>query len=90
MPNTDINVDILRSTRGKRLDPLFSVPTSDAQMAHQRLWYVLSCLWESTYKAPLLLIGKSSLCEDGGFPLKKYVTEICLRQIADDMKIHVL
>ena len=26
----------------------------------QRPWYVLSCLWDDTYKEPLLLFGKSS------------------------------
>ena len=56
---------------------LFSVPTSGLQLVHQRLCYVLSCLWESPY--PLVLIGKSGLCGDSGFPLKKYVTMIvCL------------
>ena len=29
---------------------LFSVPTSGPQLVHERLWYVLSCLWESAYK----------------------------------------
>ena len=56
---------------------LFSIPTSGPQLVHQRLWYVLSCLWESVY--PLLLIRKGSLCADSGIPLKKYVTmAICL------------
>ena len=29
---------------------LFSVTTGGPQLVHQRLWYVLACLWESAYK----------------------------------------
>ena len=44
-------------------------------MVHQRLWYVMSCLWESAYiKDTLLLIGKSGLYGDSLLPLKKYIT----------------
>ena len=37
---------------------LFSVPTSDPQLVHQRLWYVLPCLWESEYKRSLAAYWK--------------------------------
>ena len=58
---------------------LFSILTSGPQLVYQRLWYVLSCLWESAYKRSLLLIRKSSLWGDSRFPLKKYVTmTLCL------------
>ena len=36
----------------------FSVPTSGSQLVQQRLWYVLSCLWESAYKRPLAVYRK--------------------------------
>ena len=45
------------------VDPL-SVP----RLVYQRLWYVLSCLWDGAYKSTLLLIRKSSLCGSSGFP----------------------
>ena len=32
---------------------LFSVPTSGPQLVHQRLWFVLACLWESASKRSL-------------------------------------
>ena len=32
---------------------LFSIRTSGPQLVHQRLWYVLYCLWESVYKRSL-------------------------------------
>ena len=42
---------------------LFSVPTMSCTVC-----------WKLHIKDPLLLIRKSSLCGDRGFPLKKYVT----------------
>ena len=44
------------------------------QLIHQRLWCMLSSLWQGAYKiCTLLLIGKSSLCGDSRILLKKYV-----------------
>ena len=37
---------------------LFSVLTSGLQLVHQRLWCVLSCLWESAYKRSLAAYQK--------------------------------
>ena len=37
---------------------LFSVPASGPQLVHQRLWYVLSYLWESASKRPLAAYRK--------------------------------
>ena len=37
---------------------LFSIPTSGPQLVHQRLWYVLSCLWESACKRSLAAYRK--------------------------------
>ena len=51
-----------------------TVPNSGSQLAHQRLWYALSCLLESVYIKYLLLLKRkgSSLCDDSRFPVKKY------------------
>ena len=45
---------------GRRINPswggpieLFLVPASAPQQVKQRLWYVLSCLWDDTYKRTL-------------------------------------
>ena len=42
---------------GRRIDPswgglieLFLVPASAPRLVKQRLWYVLSCLWDGAYK----------------------------------------
>ena len=35
---------------GHRIDPSFLVPASAPQLVEQRLWYVLSCLWDGAYK----------------------------------------
>ena len=68
---------------GRRIDPslggpieLFLVPASAPRLVYQRLWYVLSCLWDN---APLL-IGKSSPCSGSGFPLSlsEWSFTICL------------
>ena len=37
---------------------LFSVPTSGPQLVYQRLWCVLSCLWESASKRSLAAYRK--------------------------------
>ena len=37
---------------------LFPVLTSDPQLVHQRLRYMLSCLWESAYKRCLAAYWK--------------------------------
>ena len=44
----------------RRIDPscgepieLFLVPASAPQLVYQRLWYVLSCLWDGAYKRTL-------------------------------------
>ena len=50
--------------------------TNGPQLVHQKACPVCGKL---QIKDPLLLIGKSSLCRDGRFPLKKYVRmNICL------------
>ena len=38
---------------------LFSVPTNGQQLVHQRLWCVVSCLLESTYKRSLVTYRKA-------------------------------
>ena len=45
---------------GRRIDPswgglieLFLVPASAPRLVKQRLWYVLSCLWDGAYKRTL-------------------------------------
>ena len=45
---------------GRRIDPswggpieLFLVPASAPRLVYQRLWYVLSCLWDGAYKRTL-------------------------------------
>ena len=45
---------------GRRIDPswggpieLFLVPASAPRLVQQRLWYVLSCLWDGAYKRTL-------------------------------------
>ena len=52
---------------GRRIDPsqwtqlqfgLFSVPTSGPQLVYRRPWYVLFCLWKSTYKRSLAAYRK--------------------------------
>ena len=52
---------------GRRIDPsqwtqlqfgLFSVPSSGPQLVHHWPWYVLSCLWDGTYKIPLAAYRK--------------------------------
>ena len=52
---------------GRRIDPsqwtqlqfgLFSVPTSGPQLVYQRPWYVLFCLWKTTYKRSLAAYRK--------------------------------
>ena len=48
---------------------LFLVPASAPRLVYQRLWYVLSCLWDDAYKKTLMLIGKSSPCGGSGFSL---------------------
>ena len=54
---------------------LFSIQTSGPQLVHQRLWYVLSCMWESANKRFLAAYRKDSRV----FSKKKYVTiTICL------------
>ena len=61
----------------------------------QPVWSIKGCgmccpvYGKAHIKDPLLLIGKSSLCGDSPFPLKKYVKmTICL--VSDDLKINVL
>ena len=46
-----------RHAMGRRIDPswggpieLFLVPASAPRLVCQRLWYVLSCLWDGAYK----------------------------------------
>ena len=50
---------------GRRIDPslggpieLFLVPASPPQLVYQRLWYVLSCLWDCAYKITLAVNWK--------------------------------
>ena len=50
---------------GRRIDPswdgpieLFLVPASAPRPVHQRLWYVLSCLWDGAYKRTLAVNQK--------------------------------
>ena len=45
---------------GRQIDPswggpieLFLVPASAPRLVSQRLWYVLSCLWDDAYKRTL-------------------------------------
>ena len=45
---------------GRQIDPswggpieLFLVPASVPRLVQQRLWYVLSCLWDDAYKRTL-------------------------------------
>ena len=67
----------------RRVDPscgghieLFLVPASAPRLVEQRLWFVLSCLWDDAYKRT----GKSSLCGGSGFPLSlnKWSFTICV------------
>ena len=37
---------------------LFSIQTNGPHLVHQRMWYVLSCLWESAYKRSLAAYRK--------------------------------
>ena len=50
---------------GRRIDPswgepikLFLVPASAPRLVQQRLWYVLSCLWDGEYKRNLAVNWK--------------------------------
>ena len=50
---------------GRRIDPslggpieLFLVPASATRLVKQRLWYVLSCLWDDAYKRTLAAYWK--------------------------------
>ena len=50
---------------GRRIDPswggpieLFLVPNSAPRLVYQRLWYVLSCLWDCVYKRTLAVNRK--------------------------------
>ena len=61
---------------GRRIDPswggpieLFLVPASAPRLVYQRLWYVLSCLWDGAYKRTLAVNRKDSLCGGSRFPL---------------------
>ena len=50
---------------GRRIDPswggpieIFLVPASGPRLVKQRLWYVLSCLWDGAYKRTLAVNRK--------------------------------
>ena len=50
---------------GRRIDPswvepieLCLVPASAPRLVQQRLWYVLSCLWDGAYKRTLAVNRK--------------------------------
>ena len=51
---------------------LFLIPASAPRLVKQRPWYVLSCLWDGSYK--------KSLCCGSGFPfsLSEWSLTICL------------
>ena len=51
---------VAHGAMGRRIHPswggpieLFLVPASSPRLVYQRLWYVLSCLWDSAYKRTL-------------------------------------
>ena len=50
---------------GRRIDPscgepieLFLIPASAPLLVYQRMWYVLSCLWDGTYKRTIAVNHK--------------------------------
>ena len=82
--NECVNEEVGSSSGGralscKGLDPptwlmhlqfgLFSIPTRGPEQVHQRLWCVLSCLWESTNKRSHAGYQKEVTCGDSWFPL---------------------
>ena len=49
---------------GRRIEPswcgpieLFLVPASAPRLVYQRLWYVLSCMWDGAYKRILVYVA---------------------------------
>ena len=69
---------------GRRIDPswsgpieLFLVPASAPQLVQQRLWYVLSCLWDGAYKRTLAVaaVGFPSRYLSGPLPyIRHHIT----------------